>query len=187
MRRAASLLLPIALAGCGHSPPTRFFTIDPAPPRRAVEAGQPRMIKLGRIDIPPSLDRPQLVTEVGGDRVKVDERDQWSAPLAELIRRALAEDLADRLPAGSIVSPTLPQSSGARVLTVDFLTLTAGPGGALSCHVLWRLLDWGSGKTLASGDVKLTANGAGGSGAQAHGLSSVLGELGTRIANSLGR
>jgi uncharacterized lipoprotein YmbA len=80
------LFTAVLLAGCGSSPaPVEFYTlnslsgmkqqVNPANP------GQPIAIGIGPIEIPEILNRPQIVTRTGPNKIKVDEFHRWAGPL----------------------------------------------------------------------------------------------------------
>ena len=84
MRKIVVLsLVALSLAGCGHSPPTRFYTLDPvAPPSPQAYAGP--ALRIGQVYVPAVLDRSELVREPGAGQLKVDDFDHWGAPLGQL-------------------------------------------------------------------------------------------------------
>ena len=55
-----------------------------------------------------TLDRPEVVTQILPNRLSIDESDRWGAPLAQLMRRTLAQDLTSRLPPGMFIFPDAP-------------------------------------------------------------------------------
>jgi uncharacterized lipoprotein YmbA len=117
----AALLL---LAACGHSPPTQFLTLDPAP---AVSSGaiayRGPSIRVPAVRIPPALDRDEFVQRSAPGEMKVDDLVRWSAPVGLLSRNTLIIDLASRLPPGAVAPPDAPaQSAGLRV-DVSILSL----------------------------------------------------------------
>jgi len=102
-RLAAPLLaLVILLAGCGASPPSKFYvlTADPVPPRAAATATG-NTVALGRITLPGALDRPQIARRRGANEIVFSEEERWAGPLDDMMRRVLADDLAARLPAAA--------------------------------------------------------------------------------------
>lgn len=185
MKRLAILSAGLVLSGCGHSPPTRFYTLDAVPPPRPASAGSGAPVQLAAVHLPPTLDRPQLVTQTGPNRLEVSEQDQWGAPLDEMMRRTLAQDLLARLPEGSFIPPNAPRPAGARGLVVDVVQLQATPGRVVM-QANWSLTGGASGDALLSRTVELSAPAAGqGAGGQAAAISRLLGELSDRIVVAL--
>ncbi|WP_174300563.1 membrane integrity-associated transporter subunit PqiC [Caulobacter sp. S45] len=132
--RAASLAVLLAsgalLAGCA-SAPTRFFTLDPvgpAQPLAAAYAGPP--VKVLAVNIPPALDREELVSENMPGEVRVHDLEHWEAPLGLTARQVLVQDLAGRLPAGAVLGPASPGGDGVATLSIDIVSFRAGPDGA---------------------------------------------------------
>jgi uncharacterized lipoprotein YmbA len=184
----ALLLGLLMLAGCGHSPPSRFFTLDPAPPGRPVSGRAPAApVQLDAVHVPATVDRPELVTEIGPGRVRVSGQDRWAAPLGEMMRRVLAQDLASRLPQGAFVFPDAPRPAGTRGLVVTVLQLTATPDGRVDLQANWSVLDAGSSRAGGGDNLRLSATAGPGSDGQAQALSAVLRQLADRNAASLQR
>ena len=96
-RLAAALALP--LAACG-SPPTQVFDLSPRMPNEPAAAQPTRSGLLIWVDKPSVagyFDRTQMVTRKdGGSHISIHEFEVWSDPPAELIQRALVDDLAHR-------------------------------------------------------------------------------------------
>ncbi|HEY3731159.1 MAG TPA: PqiC family protein [Steroidobacteraceae bacterium] len=133
------------LAGCGSSPPTRFYVLNQIAPQAtpaaaAAAANDHLPVSLGSVDIAPELDRPQLITHVGANAVHVAESDHWAAPLDAQIRRTLLQDLAARLPPGGIVeagqSPTGAASHSLSITLNDFY---GDQSCAVTLHATWSL------------------------------------------------
>jgi uncharacterized lipoprotein YmbA len=133
LRQAGLIALGLAaatLTGCGHSPPTRFFTLDSLPPTAATAGafvGQP--LRLDSVHVPAALDRAEVVRQLAPNELDVSEMDHWGAPLGELVRRALTQDLAQRLPPGAVIFPDAPKPAPARDLVVDILDIQTQGGG----------------------------------------------------------
>lgn len=71
----------LALTGCADSQPTRFYTLSPL--AAALGSTPPTLLPdvtvgVGPVTLPPYLDRPQLVTRAGGNRVVLAEFDSWA-------------------------------------------------------------------------------------------------------------
>ena len=87
------------LTGCGSSPPpVEFYTlnsisamtpqVNPAAPDQNITIG------IGPIEIPEILDRPQIVTRTGPNKLKVDEFNRWAGPLKAGFGQVLAENIS---------------------------------------------------------------------------------------------
>ena len=83
MRRAATALalctLAAVAAGCGSSPPSRFYTLSGT--TAAAAAPSNLSIAVGPVTIPGAVDRPQMVVTTGANQVELDEFNRWAAPL----------------------------------------------------------------------------------------------------------
>jgi uncharacterized protein len=176
------------LAACGHSAPTRFFTLDPTPAAAPLLAYAGPPVKVLAVAIPPQLDREELVSEGPAGEVTVHDFEHWAAPLGQTARQTLVQDLAARLPAGRVVGPDTPGGDGVATLSADVVAFQAGPGGA-TLQVGWSLtlpgapagpLVWRS-PILA---LQAPAAGEGGAGTAAA-FSALLGQLADRIAADL--
>jgi uncharacterized lipoprotein YmbA len=188
---AVSLGGAAVLVACGTSPPTRFFTLDAAPPATApasAYAGAP--LRVVAVNIPPALDRVELVSEIGAGEMKVHDFERWEAPLGLTARQVLTQDLATRLPAGKVLGPGV-AGAGVATLSVEVLSFQAA-GGQATMQASWTL-HTPAGRPNAppvlvrSDLVQLSAPapGAGGD-ATAEGFSALLGQLADRIAAGLG-
>ena len=129
-RPAAAIVLAAALCACA-SPPTRFYTLDPAPASASVAVARVPPVRVDAVHLPPGLDRPEIVEEVAANQVTVHDFARWSAPLGEQARRVLTQDLAARLPAGSVTYPDAPKPPLGRGLVVDVLAVSHADGQAV--------------------------------------------------------
>ena len=180
----------VGLAACGHSPPTRFFTLDPLAPAAAsasLYAGPP--VRVDAVHIPPQLDRPELVRQPAANEIVVEDFAQWAAPLGEIARRALTQDLMARLPAGVVIFPDAPKPPAASGLVVDILAVNDGDSATLDAS--WTILPArpaGKGSTISVQPhaVRVSAPRIGtGPDAQAARFSRLLAALADSIAASL--
>jgi uncharacterized lipoprotein YmbA len=188
-------VLGLSLAACGHSAPTRFFTlfpVAPAQPLAATLAGPP--IRLRRVTVPPALDRVELVREIAPGEVRVSDFEHWAAPLGQTAVQVLAQDLAARLPAGALIPPAAPLPPGGVDIDVDILAFNVS-GGQAVMEASWSEIVRPS-ATPSAGQppapplsstrlVELTAPVAASDGqGEAQGLSRLLGQLADRIAGA---
>ena len=100
MHRAAAFAMLCALvleaAGCGSTPPSRFYTLTKATVPAAAPASTPLSdvsVAVGPVAVPGAVDRPQFVVTTGPNQVRLDEFNRWAAPLQNDIARVVAEDL----------------------------------------------------------------------------------------------
>jgi uncharacterized lipoprotein YmbA len=179
-------VLMMAAAGCGHSPPVRYVTLSAEPAVAPQAATRLQPVQLTAVHIPAELDRPELVTQTSANQLAIHENDRWGAPLGQMMRRTLAQDLLTRLPAGSFVLPDAPAPPDTRKLVVTVLNAEAGAGGTLTLQASWTLLSGPSSHTVLTQQVSLTSGMASGDAtAQAAALSHLLGQLADRISASI--
>lgn len=178
-----ALLLTAGLSGCGSSPPTEFITLSAAASHYSVRpyAGPP--IIVGRITLPPDLDRLSLVRRLHGNRLDINGIVNWAAPLDLLVRHTLAVDLAHRLPPGAVIIPGEPQPQNhALALTATFERFDVGSAGKVKLQAVWALVDVASGKTLLTHTSLVAAPAASISGGPiAAAISTALGKLSDAI------
>ena len=90
--------LAVALAtGCHSSPPTRFYTLSDTAPEVAAPSGV-GLVQVTGVTVPGELDRPELVRRVGPNQLSISGLDRWAAPLDQVIRRVLSDDIGRRVP-----------------------------------------------------------------------------------------
>jgi uncharacterized lipoprotein YmbA len=143
-------LRPVVLFGCcllfacGSSPPTRFYILNeiaPASPAPTTATSNDIPVRVEPVTIAPELDRPELVTRSGPNRVHVEGSDRWAAPLAEQIRRVLSDDLSARLPLGMVANPNEASTKDPRrLLTVAIDEFYGNDSCAVSLRASWSLM-----------------------------------------------
>ena len=88
----------VLLVGCGSSPPpVEFYTLNSLSgmTQQASPAGENQNIGIGigPVEIPEMLDRPQIVTRTGPNKLRMDEYHRWAGPLKDGFARVLAENI----------------------------------------------------------------------------------------------
>lgn len=134
---SCALALPaVLLIACAGSPPTRYHLLQavaPANDGAAVTSTSPYRgppLRVVSVQLPPALDRQELVQEIAPGQIEVRELDQWAAPLARLARQALSEDLALRLPPGMLVYPGATWPQAGAELRVEIASLRVADSAA---------------------------------------------------------
>ena len=92
---AAAALLLMSAAGCGNSPPSDFYVLTPMPQSVPVAArDESLVIGVGPVDIPDYLNRAQIVTRAGPNRLDVDEFNRWGGSLVSNVAGVIAQNLS---------------------------------------------------------------------------------------------
>lgn len=143
--RFAVLLLPFLLAGCGFfsRQEKQYFSLQTVPsaaPRSLT--GLP--VGIDSVELPPPVDRREIVVRQENGQLDLRGTELWSAPLESMVVHTLAFDLAARLPEGMVVLPGQAKPIGAmRSVYVVFETLEAGPEPRFVLDARWILKEPG--------------------------------------------
>jgi uncharacterized protein len=143
---AAPVAALLALGACA-STPSHFYLLNPLSPSEAIPAtaaAQGPVIAVGPVTVPKYLDRPQIVTRSGRNRLTLGEFDRWAEPLPDNIARVLGENLARLVPTDHILLQTWPRPADLDYqVRVEALQFDGGLGGESTLLALWSLLDEG--------------------------------------------
>jgi uncharacterized protein len=90
----------VLVGACSSSPPTRFYTLSDTAPEGTPPAGV-GWVRIVGVTIPGEIDRPELVRRFGPNQLSIAGFDRWAAPLDQIIRRALSDDILRRAPNAS--------------------------------------------------------------------------------------
>jgi uncharacterized protein len=134
-----AVIASLVLAGCGSSPPSRFYTLSGVPPDSASFGTPPTALALGKLTIPSILDRPEIATRLSPTQLEFSEVRRWAAPLDTLVRQTLADDLSARTarPAATPNSATGPVP--ASVLVIEISQFDADPAGEVTLDAHWSV------------------------------------------------
>ncbi len=151
-----------ALAGCALSQPTRFYTLSTvAEPAGAPVSAPGLVIGFGPLTLPPYLDRPDIVTRVGPNEMRLGDFSQWAEPLEPLLTRIMAEDLYALTGAKDVIA--IPQRGDLpldRVVEVDVARFDADEAGAVKLDARWRVYRGDNETLVASGRSQVAEQGA---------------------------
>jgi uncharacterized lipoprotein YmbA len=102
--RALGTALMVCAGGCSVLAPqkdeSKFFLLSPVGESDAgVPASQRQSLSIGigPVTFPQYLKRPEIVTRVGPDQLKLSEDRRWAEPLGENFQNVLAQDLSQML------------------------------------------------------------------------------------------
>jgi uncharacterized protein len=121
-RTTAVLLAFTALAGCVSLKRTaepRYFALRPVAGTAPVAASLAPasadvapLLGVLPLALPGHLERPQFVSWIGPDEMRIDQFVRWAEPLAAGAQRVLAADLATLLPSHRVITAPWPSSAG---------------------------------------------------------------------------
>lgn len=138
---AAVTLLAVALAGCGSSPKTSFYTLDPgnAQPYAAASAAQ-YSVAVGPVTLPDAVDRPQLVVRVATNQVALLDQHRWVEPLKSEIPRVIAGNLTQLLGTARVWAyPQNTDNDADYRVRVDIVSFESAPGDSVTLGALWTV------------------------------------------------
>ena len=116
-------------AGCASTPVTRFYTLSAAAAPAATSSNL--SVVVGPVSVPAVVDRPQIVVSTGPNQVRLDEFNQWAAPLQNSIARVVAENLVAMLgtPRVTLFPQTLSADADYRA-AIEVQSFESAPGEA---------------------------------------------------------
>ncbi len=185
-RPAALLIAILLLTGCHSSPPQRFYVLDPTQAPQASASKLQTPVQIASVNIPPSLDRQEMVRERAAGSLEISDVNRWGAPLGDMIQNVLTQDLMDRLPSAKVVPPRTSAPAATNEITVDILQFGSNSTGNVVLKGGWSLYHLGSDTPVFNRNVQFTEKAtAGDYGAQARSMSRLLGRMADDIAESL--
>ena len=154
--RLVSLMLGIFmifLVGCAHTDPARFYILHPLSnsetENQVIATEQDVPIVIGPIELQEYLDRPQIVTRVSSNELKISEFDQWAESLKNNISRVLAENISILLSSEDVFVYPLKRSER---IEYQVIMEVIRFDGELDGHVVldthWAILTGDEGKIL---------------------------------------
>lgn len=135
----SSLFLVFVLLGCS-SPKTSYYRMIVNPISATTAANSGMRVMVGPINIPASLDRPQLVTQNGTTEVQMHEYHRWAGTLKGDIGQVVASKLAQDLGTSDVWS--FSQSTQAQFdyqILLDVQSLDSAEKGNVVLDVLWTI------------------------------------------------
>jgi uncharacterized lipoprotein YmbA len=158
MKRALVVIPLLFLAGCGFlsRSKSRFYSLERIAPvsARAASSGLP--VGIDSLELPPGLDRRDILVRKASGELEVRGTEQWSASLEPLVLHTLAFDLAGRLPEGMVILPGEAKPLG-KVRGIDVIVedLSAGPGSVVTLDVRWVLREKGAPDRTSREEIRI--------------------------------
>jgi len=148
LKPAIAVMTMLLLAGCGSSPPVRYFSLDPVLERVAQEGRAETIVGVGQLRTPNFLFRSQMVTRTDGGELIVHDFRRWSEPLDQAIHRVVAANVDGLLTDATVIA--FPYESHARPdrrIYGNVERFDVDTGGLAVLVVQWGIIDQG-GATL---------------------------------------
>lgn len=185
MRWIVASAFTILLGAC-QSAPTRIYNLEPVAPAKRLDQYQAPALRVDTVNVPAGWDRIEILRPTSSGAEQISDFDHWPAPLSQVARLVLSDDLDQRLPLGSVIYPRLPKSNGALGVSVDILAFSV-EGSQASMRASWLISGAGiaaAGVPSAKRSAALLVTSMSGSDptATAHTWSVLIGQLADRIA-----
>ena len=135
---------PAILAGCGGTPSARFFVLPALEKSQSTSMSHDSSLWLGvgPVLLPPSLDRPQIVTRLQPNEVQIAEFYRWAEPLGDNFTRVLVNNLSVLLGTERVARyPWRRTESMDFQVCVDVLRFDAHEETGSILQARWSLLD----------------------------------------------
>ncbi|MBP0595909.1 membrane integrity-associated transporter subunit PqiC [Paraburkholderia sp. LEh10] len=139
-RGACLCVVAVTLLAACSSPRSSFYTLTSDAALDSTGAPLPVSVVVGPVTIPELVDRPQFVTRVSRNEVRLNEFARWGEPLRSGVADVIAADLSRLLgsPRVSVSSQTVAGTEACRV-RVDILQFDSMPGDAVAIDALWTV------------------------------------------------
>jgi uncharacterized protein len=123
-------------AGCGSTPPSRFYTLSAASTPATTSSSL--SVAVGPVSVPAAVDRPEIVVRTSANEVRLDEFNRWAAPLQEDLSRVIAENLVAMLgtPRVTQFPQTLSADADYRV-AIEVQRFESAPGKSATLDAVW--------------------------------------------------
>src|SRR6202453_3945124 len=177
----AGCAVAVALGGC-RSAPTRIYTLGRAAPASHIDLYHAPALRVDTLNVPADWDRIEILKLSASGTLQISDFDHWAAPLAQMARQTLSDDLDQRLPSGSVIYPRLPKPSRALGVDVDILEFNIVVSQA-SMRASWIIVPSGDAQGAKRSTAELSSSmSSEDPAAVAHAWSDLIGQLADRVA-----
>ena len=139
---AACALLLTSVGGCASSPPSDFFILTPmaetAEKASTKAPAETFPLGVGPVKVPEYLNRAQIVTRAGPNRLDVNEFHRWGGSFAPNISRVVAQNLSILLGSDEVFAFPSDDATDPRYRVVISITRLDGSlGGEVVLDARW--------------------------------------------------
>jgi len=138
--------------GCGRTASSKFYTLESLATPDAGPLARYAVI-VGPVTVPAAVDRPEMVMQVGPNRVTVDEFNRWAAPLDQSIARTVAGDLTALLGTPRVATGLLANFAPAYRVTIEVQRFDSIPGQEAALDAIWVVRRTKNGETWSGRTV----------------------------------
>ena len=136
----ATMFAIAALAGCGSSPKSRFYTLSSGAILERSDTKIQYSVTVGPVTVPDIIDRPQIVTSIATNQVQIAEQARWAAPLKSEIPRVIAGNLMQLLDGAYVsVYPENVSPYADYQVRVEVQRFDSTLGDAVTIEALWAV------------------------------------------------
>ena len=156
----------LAMAGCGSTRPSNFYQLDEPAATRLSGLERGTAVGVGPVNLPPYLDRPQIVIRGAGHKLELSEFHRWAEPLNETISRVIIVNLSNMLESTRVYkiprrNKTIPLEFR---IEIDFARFDGMPGGNALLVARWTLYGQTESALVTKVSIISESSGAEGSG-----------------------
>jgi uncharacterized lipoprotein YmbA len=141
------LFMVFLLPACGgKTPPVKYYTLNTLPVTQqenpGAVLGEDIAVGVGPVDFPKFLDRPQIVTRKGQNRVEVSEFHRWAGSFPGDFSRVLARNISTLLPSNRVeIYPWADTFSPIYQVKLEVEQFDGQLGERVLLKVTWSLVD----------------------------------------------
>lgn len=165
------LILGVALlflGGCVSraTAPTKFYILSPliGPETRKQDAAGENCpsIGIGPVHLPSYLDRPQIVTRISPNELRLAELDHWAEPLQANVMGVLADNISRLLCTKALA--IYPWETSSRIdyqVDIEIIRMDGKPGGEAVLATQWAIINPSKKSVLLKKTSQYTESAAG--------------------------
>jgi len=141
----------VCLSACaGKSASSKYYVLSPLPLTK-LSGAEGATIGVLPVDLPDYLDRPQVVTRVGENEIKLDEFNRWAERLKDNFYRVLVENLSTLLTSAKVIETAQRTKVPVTLYVgVDVVEFDGTLGGDVVLTAKWGLITSEEAKPLVA-------------------------------------
>lgn len=149
--QAPALALSLLACGCAQGPPPNLYLLHAQADQRLAGVERGVTVGVGPVELPPYLDRPQIVTRDTDYRLQLSEAHQWAEPLKANVSRVVAVNLSNLLSSNRIyLVPRRQRTQLDFEVSIDVARFDGQLAKEVALDARWNLHDGDSGRLLLS-------------------------------------